>query len=468
MFDATTLKCDPRGGIVELTMRVSNWPFAFATFARTLRQPPMKLIALLVWSFALCVAGIVGASAGISPLRASPPLKEGFSDARLLRLEGFMQTTIDSGDYLGAVTLIARNGRIVDWRTYGHRDLARKMPMTRDSIFRIFSMTKTVTSVAVLILMEEGKFGLDDPVAKYLPEFANTQVFSGGTADAPQFRPARQPITIRHLLTHTTGIATRDAKNSEAVKRFNRVNLNTLPTLAAYAEYVAGQALARDPGEVFTYDGVQLVVLSRLVELVSGMPFEEFLRQRIFRPLSMKDTGFSVPAGDRARIVDMVSTTSDGSFAITNSNDALHPGESLNPYPSGAGGLYSTAADYVRFCQMLLNGGTLDGVSILGRKTVELMMMNHLTHLDPPVNEFSNAEGFGLGGYVVLDVARRGRLGSVGQFGWSGAGSTYFTIDRREKLIAILLMQHLPQGLAKDPPKISGKFYNFVYQALVN
>ena len=428
----------------------------------------MKLTAFLIWSFALCIAGTVGAAAGVSPLPVSLPLKEGLSDARLARLDRFMRTTIESGDYLGAVTLIARNGRIVDWHTYGHRDLARKSSMTRDSIFRIYSMTKTVTSVAVLMLMEEGKLGLDDPMAKYLPEFASTQVFSGGTADAPQLRPARQPLTIRHLLTHTSGIATRDAKNGEAVKRFNRIELNALPTLAAYAKYVAGEALARDPGEVFTYDGVPLVVLSRLVEVVSGMPFEEFLRQKLFVPLAMKDTGFTVPPRDRARIVDMVTTTPEGRLAKTSSNDAQHPGESLNPYPSGAGGLYSTAADYVRFCQMLLNGGSLDHASILGRKTVELMMMNHLTHLDPPVNEFSNAEGFGLGGYVVLDVARRGRPGSVGQFGWSGAGSTYFTIDPREKLIAILLMQHLPQGLAKDPPKISVKFYNFVYQSLVN
>jgi CubicO group peptidase (beta-lactamase class C family) len=428
----------------------------------------MKLTSFLIWSFALCIAGTVGAAAGVSPLPVSLPLKEGLSEARLARLESFMRSTIDSGDYHGAVTLIARNGKIVDWRTYGHRDLAKKTPMTRDSIFRIYSMTKTVTSVAVLMLMEEGKFGLDDPIAKYLPEFASTQVFSGGTADAPQLRPARQPLTIRHLLTHTSGIATRDAKNGEAVKRFNRIELNALPTLAAYAKYVAGEALARDPGEVFTYDGVPLVVLSRLVEVVSGMPFEEFLRQKLFVPLTMKDTGFTVPPRDRARIVDMVTTTPEGRLVKTTSKDAQYPGESLNPYPSGAGGLYSTAADYVRFCQMLLNGGSLDRASILGRKTVELMIMNHLTHLDPPVNEFSNAEGFGLGGYVVLDVARRGRLGSVGQFGWSGAGSTYFTIDPREKLIAILLMQHLPQGLAKDPPKISGKFYNFVYQSLVN
>jgi CubicO group peptidase (beta-lactamase class C family) len=269
-------------------------------------------------------------------------------------------------------------------------------------------------------------------------------------------------------LTHTGGFAVVGAKADEAARLFNRVDVNRLPTLKAYAEYVALQALATDPGERFAYDGVATEVLSRLVEVVSGMPFDAFLQQRILAPLGMKDTGFSVPAGQRGRVVDMPTTTAEGQLVIAATRDALHPGEMLRPYPSGAGGLYSTAGDYWRFCQMLLNGGSLEGISLLGRKTVDLMMSNHLTQLDPPVNSFSKAEGFGLGGYVVLDVARRGRLGSVGQFGWSGAGSTYFTIDRQENLIAMLLMQHLPQGLPKDPPRISARFYNVVYQALVN
>ncbi len=428
----------------------------------------MRLTVSLLFNFALCFVGATTAAQIVSPLPTARASSEGFSDTRLQRLGSFMQTIIQSGDYLGAVTLISRNGKIVDWRTYGHRDLAKKMPMTRDSIFRIYSMTKTVTSVAILMLMEEGKLGLDDPVGKFIPAFANIQVFSGGTADAPQMRSIKRPITIRHLLTHTGGFATHGAKGDEAVKLFNRIDLHQSPTLNAYTDYVAHQPLATDPGERFAYDGVSLVVLSRLVEVVSGMPFDAFLQQKILSPLRMSDTGFSVPQAKRGRVADMVTTTADGRLAMAATHDASHPGESLNPYPSGAGGLYSTAGDYVRFCQMLLNGGSLEGVSILGRKTVELMMMNHLSHLDPPVNEFSMAEGFGLGGYVVLDVARRGRLGSIGQFGWSGAGSTYYTIDRQEKLIAILLMQHLPQGFAKDPPKISVRFYDLVYQSLVN
>lgn len=402
------------------------------------------------------------------PLPASLPSKQGISAARLKGIDNLMQSNISSGDYLGAVTVVSRNGRIVQWQSYGHRDLAKASPMVRDSIFRVYSMTKAVASVAALILMEEGKWTLEDPVDKFIPEFAGVKVFAGGAADSPELRLPRRPITIRHLLTHTAGFATGNENDNEAARRFNRVDLHRSPTLKAYVEYVAQQVLASDPGERFNYDGVNTEVLSRLIEVVSGMPFDIFLQQRILTPLKMVDTGFSVAPEKRGRVVDMVTTNAAGRLVSTTTRDALQPGEMLNLYPSGAGGLYSTAGDYLRFCQMLLNGGSLEGASIVGRKTVDLMMANHLTHLDPPSNSFSKAEGFGLGGYVVLDVARRGRLGSLGQFGWSGAGSTYFTIDRQEKLVAMLLMQHLPQGLPQDPPKLSVKFYNAVYQSLVH
>ena len=427
----------------------------------------MRRPILLACLVALCFGQTTLLAQPAPQLMTSTAAAEGFSDLRLERMREFMRSATDSGQYLGAVTLVARNGKIVDWRTFGHRDLAKKLPMTQDSIFRIYSMTKTVASVAVLMLMEEGKLNLEDPVAQYIPEFSNMNVFSGGTASAPKLRPAKRPITIRHLLTHTSGFATSGKTGDEAVKLFNRFDLHQSPTLKAYAEYVARQPLGIDPGEKFNYDGVSIEVVSRMIEVVSGMSFDKFMQQRIFAPLGMVDTGFSVPMEKRARIADMVTSNAGGQLAIVAARHAMIPGEMLNPYPSGAGGLYSTAADYLRFCQMLLNGGTLEGASILGRKSVELMMLNHLTHLDPSVTSFNKAEGFGLGGYVVLDVARRGRLGSVGQFGWSGAGSTYFTIDRQENLIAMLLMQHLPQSLPKDPPKLSVKFYNLVYQSLI-
>ena len=414
----------------------------------------MKYLAPLLCSLSLVAADPAAAAESV----------EGISIERLDRLHTFMRAATDERGYLGAVTLIARNGRIVDWQAYGSQDLARRIPMAKDSIFRIRSMTKPIASVAVLVLMEEGKLTLDDPVARYLPEFANAKVFAGGTADAPSLRAPKRPITIRHLLTHTAGFAT-GSGFAEPAKLLERAQVSASPDLATFARRLASVPLATDPGERFSYDGVGIETLSRLGEVVAGEAFDAFLQRRILAPLKMVDTGFSVPAAKRTRIAELSMVGPQGRLVQA---AAQQPGEPLNAYPSGAGGLYSTAGDYARFCQMLLNGGTLDGVTILGRKTVELMMMNHLTQLSPPVNEFSDAEGFGLGGYVVLDVARRGRPGSVGQFGWSGSMSTYFTIDPKEQLTAILMLQHLPRddGVLPELPKLSVRFYNLVYQAL--
>jgi CubicO group peptidase (beta-lactamase class C family) len=252
-----------------------------------------------------------------------------------------------------------------------------------------------------------------------------------------------------------------------AVDRMLEAQLDQSPSLEATAISVSALPLANDPGTRFSYDGVSTEVLSRVIEVAAGMPFDDFLRARLFNPLRMLDTDFTVTRDERNRIAQITSTDAAGRL-VTADSTQNPAGNMLKRYPSGAGGLYSTAGDYARFCQMLLNGGELDGVRILGRKTVELMMANHLTHLSPPVNEFSDAEGFGLGGYVVLDPARRGLLGSVGQFGWSGAAATWFTIDPQEQLIAILMMQHLPRRQPRDPPRLNRPFNNLVYQALTD
>ena len=351
-----------------------------------------------------------------------------------MRLHGFMEEVTRSGEYLGAVTLVGRNGRIVDWRAYGYRDVARTSPMDVEAIFRIYSMTKTVAVVAVLILEEEGKLALDDPVGKHLPEFAG------------------RPATLRHLLTHTTGFA----QASEAVEKS--------ADLKSYAEAASRLPQAAVPGTRFEYNSVNTEVASRLVEVVSGKPFDAFLRERIFVPLRMVDTGFYVPAEKRARIAEMTSTDHEGRIIVWPAGDSALPGSMMRPWFSGAGGLYSTATDFARFCQTLLDGGQLDGVRILSRRSVDRMMTNQLGQLDPPVSQYG--EGHGLGGFVNLDAPGRERPGSAGAFGWSGAASTYFMVDRRERLFAILLMQHIPQGLPRDPQKISFKFYNLVYQSL--
>jgi CubicO group peptidase (beta-lactamase class C family) len=376
---------------------------------------------------------------------------QGFSPARLERAGRFVRDTVDQGQYAGAVILIARHGHIVLSQGIGYRV---------DAIFQIYSMTKPITSVAALQLMEEGRLTLEDPVSRFLPEFARMQVL-----DSSGSRPAARPITIKHLLTHTAGFAAGEKLSGPAVDRLSDARLDESPSLAVFATGLAALPLANDPGVRFSYDGVNTEVLSRAIEVVAGEPFDQFVRERVLTPLRMIDTGFTVPPDKRARIVEMTSTDETGHL-IKASIGPNPLGGMRKRYPSGAGGLYSTAADYFRFCQMLLNGGELDGVRILGRKTVELMMMNHLTQLSPPVNEFNEGEGFGLGGYVVLDPARRGQLGSAGQFGWSGAAATWFTIDPQEQLIAILMMQHLPRGLPHDPPRLGRPFNDLVYQAL--
>ncbi|WP_454832238.1 serine hydrolase domain-containing protein [Pseudoxanthomonas wuyuanensis] len=414
---------------------------------------------------------LVAASALLAPSAAAydaadTAVHAGVSKQRLQRLDGFLRQTTGSDGYLGGVSLIMRDGRQVDLRAYGYRDLARTQPMQADTIFRLYSMTKPITSVAVLQLMERGLLGLDDPVSRYLPEFADMQLFVGGTADAPQLREANSSITIRQLLTHTGGFATGGVGYEQPTRLLERADLHGSATLEEFSQRLGQVPLATEPGSRFKYDGTGIEVLARLVEVVSGQSFDAYLQRHILQPLGMRDTGFSVPQRERHRIADITVMGADGRLRLDDGPSASEPGARLNPYPSGAGGLYSTAGDYARFCQMLLDGGRRGDTRLLSRKTVELMMMNHLTQLDPPVTEFSDAEGFGLGGSVVLDVAGRGRPGSVGAFGWSGAASTTFTIDRQEKLVAILLLQHLPDGSGRDLPRIGTRFYTLVYQAL--
>lgn len=393
--------------------------------------------------------------------RRPEPTVEGFSVQRLQRIDAFLSEATRPGAYLGAVALVARHGKVVHYRAYGHRDLARTQPMRTDAIFRIYSMSKTIASVAVLLLLEEGRLSLDDPIGNYLPAFADVQVYTGGTPAAPQLRQPARPITIRHLLTHTAGFAT--VSGETATSLLEQANLREAASLSDYAERAARAPLGADPGTRFRYDGVNTDIAGRLVEVVSGQPYAQFLRERVFVPLQMRDTGFAVDAAARGRVPDFVSSDDSGHLVPADQISAREPGARLTPYDSGAGGLYSTAQDYWRFSQMLLERGT----PLLGRKTVELMLHDHLTQPGLSVTGLPDGEGFGLGGSVLLDAAKRGRLGTNGQFGWSGASSTYYTVDPVEDLVAILLLQYLPRGGAHDLPKLQHRYYNLVYQALV-
>ena len=387
------------------------------------------------------------------------------AEDRWQRLDGFLRQSTAPGQFPGAVALVERDGRIVFQGQYGHADSAGLRPIRGDNIFRIYSMTKPVTSVAVLMLMEEGRLSLDDPLSRYLPAFADRQVVVGGDLQHPQLAPSPRAITLRHLLTHTSGFAAASDTHRVATKLLTAADVDGATSLEDVAARLATLPLADAPGTHFHYEGSNTELLARVVEVVSGQPFAQFLQQRIFTPLAMHDTGFEVPAIQRSRVVELPTSNDDGSLRMADTLSARTPGVRLKGYDSGAGGLYSTAADYLKFAHMLLDDGRGGGRQLLSRKTVDLMMSDQLGGFEPAITSYGPGEGFGLGGYVVTNPGYRGKLGSVGQFGWSGAASTYFTIDRQEKLVAILLMQYLPSG-DKALASPSTRFYNLVYQAI--
>jgi CubicO group peptidase (beta-lactamase class C family) len=322
-------------------------------------------------------------------------------------------------------------------------------------------MSKLVTSAAVLSLLEEARFRLDDPVGDYLPALARMKVLTGGTPEKPLLADAKTPITIRHLLTHTSGL-TYDFGDSPVEKLNHEAKLWEATSLADFVERVSRLPLAHEPGERFTY-GVSTDVLGALLEKVSGRSLAEVLDERVLRRLGMKDTAFGVPEAKRGRLAKVYERGPEG---------GLRPVKWLldqEPVPqpkllSGGGGLFSTTGDYARFMQMLLNGGQLDGVRILSRKTVEFMMANHLSRTAHPTLGEDGADGFGLGGAVRIDLAKGGTPGSVGQFGWTGMATTYANLDPKEKTVAILFVQHLPY----DEHRIFWRFSTLFYQAIVD
>lgn len=417
-----------------------------------------RLALILLASLVVCGPALVIGQ----PLPASTPAAEGFAADRLARLHARLQRFVDEDKHAGLITLIARHGKVVESRSYGLRDREQRLPMERDTIVRIYSMTKVITSVAVMMLVEEGRLRLDDPVTLHLPALAKPMVFTGGTAAAPQLTPAGRAITIRHLLTHTSGFIY-GFGDSEIDKAYTQARLFQLPTLSAFLERAATLPLVVAPGERFAY-GISTDVLGAVVEQVAGQPFDAFVRTRITEPLQMRDTGFTVPEHKRARLAKVYTTGKDGRLTPMPVTGQPYPDEQGRGFPSGGGGLFSTIDDYARFGQMLLNGGELDGTRLLGRKTVETMRSNHLVHLERPTSEGSASEGFGLGGSVRLDLASGAPLGSVGQFGWSGAATTYFNIDPVEGTLALVFAQHMPF----NEHDLFGTFSTMMYAALVD
>ena len=406
---------------------------------------------------AFCAAPAIAGT----PLPYMPPATQGISPERLHRVDSFVEQAIQRNDYLGAVVLVLRNGKVVDYNAYGHRDLARSEPLQRDAIFRIYSMSKTVTAAAILMLMEEGKLLLDDPISKYLPEFAEARVFVAGTAAVPETRPPKSPITIRQLLTHTPGFASYGDRSLPVNQIFDSALLPQASDLDVFSKRLARVPLAHEPGAEFHYDGTATVVAGRIVEVVSGLRFDAFLHKRLFRPLQMADTGFIVPPAKRGRIVDMTTTDAGGRLSAIEPGRIAPAGELQNPYFSGGGGLYSTAGDYARFAQMLLNKGELGGVRILSPEAVALMTANHIS---PEVQgggygvglqQIRPGYGMAFNGAVFNDPPAAGSKVGVGTYQWDGAAGTWFWIDPTHDLLYVGLIQRMAEEGAQHVQAIT-------------
>jgi len=337
----------------------------------------------------------------------------------------------------------------------GDMDIETGRALAPDSIFRIYSMTKPITSVAAMMLYEEGRFQLDDPISRFLPAFANPQVFTGGSARKPETVAAERPITFRDLFTHTSGLTYGFMGTSpvDAMYRLNGLDGGTTQhSTAEFINSLAQMPLQFQPGTRWNYS-MSTDVLGHLVEVIAGQPLDDFFRTRIFDPLGMVDTGFSVPDRDADRLTTNYSKRKDGSLQIA---DAPATSRYLKPrkFLSGGGGLVGTAADYLRFCGMLLNRGELDGARLLGRKTVDYMTCNHLpsggdlTSMGQAVFSETSYDGigFGLGFSVMLDPAKAQVIGSPSEYAWGGMASTMFWIDPQEELTGLLMTQLMPSS----------------------
>ena len=371
------------------------------------------------------------------------PEDAGFSAERLEDIRPMLQDYVDTENLPGFLTVVARRGKIVHFETVGMRDIENEKPVEPDTIFRIYSMSKPITSVAVMMLYEEGHFQLDTPVSRFIPEFGNMKVYN---ADQTEILEAVEEVTIKHLLMHTAGL-TYGWGDKPVDERYKELKIfEKGSTLADMVKKLGDIPLVHEPGERWTY-GVSVDVLGYLVEVVSGMPFEEFLQTRLFGPLGMVDTAFSVPPEKVDRFAALYRSNKEN--GLERVENAPLANDEISFFPSGGGGLVSTAADYLRFCQMLLNGGALDGVRILGKKTVELMRYPH------------HDDWFGLGFAVVTDKEPPDILESVGNFSWGGAAATTFWIDPEEELIGLLMTQ-----LLRNPYPFHQQFKVLTYQTL--
>ncbi|MCP5114368.1 MAG: beta-lactamase family protein [bacterium] len=393
-------------------------------------------------------------------LPTASPEEVGLSPERLERITKRMEADVAAGRIPGALAMVIRNGKVAYLETRGHADREAKQPMAADTIFRIYSMSKPITSVAVMMLYEEARLRITDPVSKYIPDLGGLKVYAGQVNGTHVLEDSERDITVQDLLRHTSGLTYGFFAKSAVDKMYVDKKVLSGNNLAEFVEKLGKIPLKHQPGSRWEYS-VSTDVLGRLVEVISGQSFDEFLAERIFAPLKMVDTAFYVPPEKADRFAKLYSPNPRGGIWPADPKRS----RSLFKKPtffSGGGGLVSTAADYARFCQMMLNGGELDGVRLLSRKTVDLMRISHTRDIPGP--RARNGEGFGLGFAVAEDLTRSGLAGSVGEYRWGGAAGTRFWIDPKENFIGIYMVQILPHtGL-----QYGNTFKYLAYQAIAD
>ncbi|MEX2284824.1 MAG: serine hydrolase domain-containing protein [Gemmatimonadota bacterium] len=416
------------------------------------------------WLGALLLVSTLVTPLPSQELPRTRPEDVGMSSARLERLTSTFQKYVDENRLPGAVLLVARRGKVAYVRAFGARDRESQAQMREDAIFRIASQSKALVSVATMILQEEGALLINDPVGKYLPEFQKTTVAVARTGGGYDVVDARRAITIRDLLTHTAGIGygggpARDRWAEAKIQGWYFADRDE--PIAATVSRIAALPMDAQPGERFVY-GYATDILGAVVEKASGRSLDAFIKQRVTGPLGMKDTHFYLPKDQRDRLATVYSLrqgvlqrTPDGSMMESQGNYVDGPRKSF----SGGAGLVSTAYDYARFLQMLLNGGELSGVRILSPKTVELMTVDHIGD-----RYGTPGQGFGLGFSVVKDLGVRGQPGSFGEYGWGGAYHSSYWVDPREELVVTYFTQLIPATGLDDHAKLR----TLVYQAIVD
>ena len=393
----------------------------------------MRIVARVL---VLSLVVLATSAAWAADLTIAKPEQVGLSSERLTRITEMMKTDVEKGRMPGAIALVARKGRIVYFEAAGFRDRAAGAPLRTDDIFRIYSMTKPFTSVAVMLLRDEGRFDLSDPISKYIPQLGKLQV---GVEKKDAMGPvtlamesSKRDMTIQDLLRHTSGLTYGVFGAGEVKKLYGEIGVDSRDiTSTELIDRLAKVPLMYQPGTTWEY-GRSTDVLGRLVEVLSGKSLGQFFDERIFQPLKMTDSGFQVPAAKKDRIAQPFTIDPDTGKPI-----ALFDPTSAPRYESGGGGGSSTAMDYARFAQMLLNRGRLDGARLLSRKTVELMTADHLGRIEGPGAGY----GFGLGFAVRREPGTPGVSGSLGDYTWSGFGGTAFWVDPKEELVAVWMMQ---------------------------